>query len=163
MAFMVTDNIPKANTNILINSAPSEGQQNSQNLFKIGLYDESTKKMNIKTYSIDKFLMLTDAVSYDFKLLGIKLDIKFRFEDTNQEAKNDEESVQNEVQKPLSRLIQESSINSDDPNVSMVSVFRPISVLGWIFWIGIFFLTGMIFNVTKLKQGLGFNLRDLFV
>lgn len=93
MAFMVTDNIPKANTNILINSAPSEGQQNSQNLFKIGLYDESTKKMNIKTYSIDKFLMLTDAVSYDFKLLGIKLDIKFRFEDTNQEAKNDEESV----------------------------------------------------------------------
>lgn len=152
---IVTNHISNGDKMTLINSVSATGQQKSQNLFKVGIANGQNTKISI--YKITSVLMLSDAVSYDFKLLGIKRNIKFKFDDIY--------STKNDIsQRRLREIVdEERGIDEDEYNVSVINVFRPISVLGWIFWIGIFFLTGMIFNVTKLSKGMGFNMRDLFV
>ena len=158
LIFMVSEHISVDDNSVPMNSSPSKNQQNSENIFKIlKVLPQDNSNYIVDTYKISSFLLISDAVNYDFKLLGFKKDIFFRFNDDSEKSSQNEEIIR------LAAVTAPLNIEELDSDTIAVSVFRPISVLGWVFWISIFFLVGMIFNVTKLKKGLGFNLRDMFV
>ena len=77
-----TASSPQAQQTFLINSSPTLSQQNSQNLFKLAMYStQHPQSLKTEVFKVEDFLMLSDAVSYDFKLVGIMDVSSFRFDD----------------------------------------------------------------------------------
>ena len=90
----------------------------------------------LRKLEINQFLISTISTNFQFKLIGVIKIINFEFfEGENQLAMNSE-----------------------------LNVYRPISFLGWIFYIFTFFVIGVIFNLTAARRRKnGFILRDLLV